>query len=818
MRKQLAGGAVALLVMMAGGAPRAEQPAEVPNPGQPQGALSGASIFLSAGHGWIDSQGRWATQRGLINGVVEDHSNAEAVNQFLVPLLWNAGARVYTARERDLNHHEVVVGTTAPGVTPGAGWSTAWSNNGPHERDYLVATTTTDPAKATSTLFVPEIPESGHYAVYAWYDAPARGTPVRDARFEIRHAGGTTLWVQDQTRDGKTWKYLGHYWFDAGSDPERGAVAVSNLSSTEGALVMADAFRFGGGMSDAVLNGRTTGRPRFEDSGLHYLPYIGFDGAGDNRRFNSVAAMPRWAEWEAESWEIGRSIYLAWHTNASGSADARSRGLFSFVYTVGGWEPLPNFTGFPGGIEAVSIVHDEIIRTIHAGWDPEWRDGAKVGRWLGETNPELNNKMPAILMEYGFHDNPRDAAYILDPRFRERAARGSYRGLLRWYNAHVPGFTNTTVLPEKPAAPSLTTTSPTITLGWAEPPYAKPGDTATQHLGDRARQFHVYYGNHGRAFGDAVAVDFTTSHQRPAPPPGEILFARLVAINKGGHSLPGETLALRRPHPTEPQARVLIVNGFDRLDRAMNLVEESGSPYVLFQENPRTREGYDKSLEPPDRPEPGVGIERGIVSRMNTFDYTVEHARALAAAGYGFDSASDDAVAAGRVVLGDYQVVVWILGKERGPALDATERDRLAAYLAAGGRLFISGADLAEDLFGTPAGEEYLRRQLGATFAEPRAASRTAEPVAGSIFEGMAPIAYGTGRSLYPVDTADVLATTDGGTAALVYAQGTTHRTAAITHRGDHRVVYLAFPFESIESADTRAELMRRSMAFLLAD
>ena len=42
-----------------------------------------------------------------------------------------------------------------------------------------------------------------------------------------------------------------------------------------------------------------------------------------------------------------------------------------------------------------------------------------ITRWLGETNPDSNFKMPAVLLENGYHDNPHDAAYILEPEFQQ---------------------------------------------------------------------------------------------------------------------------------------------------------------------------------------------------------------------------------------------------------------------------------------------------------------------------------------------------------------------------------------------------------------
>ena len=78
---------------------------------QPKGQLNDATIWLSAGHGWLYNK-RWRgykTQRGNTFGVVEDFSNIETVNYHLLKYLYNAGANVWTVRERDMNENEVVV-------------------------------------------------------------------------------------------------------------------------------------------------------------------------------------------------------------------------------------------------------------------------------------------------------------------------------------------------------------------------------------------------------------------------------------------------------------------------------------------------------------------------------------------------------------------------------------------------------------------------------------------------------------------------------------------------------------------------------------
>jgi len=74
------------------------------------GALSGKREFVSPGHGYLDylADG-WHPQRSNTFGLVEDFVHAEAVNQYLVAYLRNAGADVVTLRESDLNSNMVIV-------------------------------------------------------------------------------------------------------------------------------------------------------------------------------------------------------------------------------------------------------------------------------------------------------------------------------------------------------------------------------------------------------------------------------------------------------------------------------------------------------------------------------------------------------------------------------------------------------------------------------------------------------------------------------------------------------------------------------------
>lgn len=779
--KQAAGWLIAAALGMAGIASATPERADSHG-----GALSGATVYLSPGHGWWFTGGRWTTQRGPWHNLVEDLSNAETVVQYLVPYLENAGARVFVTRERDFQTNMVIVEAGGPEVTLEGDWQRQ-QLAGTYNGDQFVARTVRGAATSRAT-FTPEIPEAGYYAVYAWYRPPERGRATRDAQIVIRHTGGETLVPQDQNRDTRTWKYLGTYWFDAGSDAERGAVVVENTGRLRGGPIVVDAVRFGGGMGDWVAeDGTTSGRPRWEESGLYYAQFMGLDPESSTQSFNQVRAMPRYAEWEDEPAEKGRSIYLAWHTN--GSADHTMSGISTYIYGENAWGPPSDFTGFPGGDALGSAVHFRVLDAVRSSWDAEWEDVGLICRWLGETNPESNNKMPAALLENGYHDNARDAAYILDPRFRRLSARAAYHGVLSYFVDHVDGFDIDVRLPEPPTHLRVRKSGMNeVEVAWNPPPHDR-GDGV---LGDAATGYRVYRSRNGKGFDSGTPVSGTRVVLADFAP-GHVEYIRVTATNDGGESLAGETLAIS-PAELRRTAPVLLVNGFDRLDRGLNYI--------------------DKELFPGDR------AERGILSRMNTYDYSIQHARALHHAGFAFDACSNEAVIDGQVDLQDYKIVVWILGEEsrEDATFDGAERERVAAFLRGGGALFVSGAEIAWDLAGeggTAPG--FLREMLRAEFRADASGTHHVTAADEGIFAGMAGFGFedGTGPA-YPVENADVIAPAGGAVAALYY--GASDQPAAIQYAGNGRVVYLAFPFETITEEAARHEIMVRAMAFLAGE
>lgn len=774
----MAGAALALGLSMPAGAEYQE--IRVGNEAQPTGALTGASVFVSPGHGWMWNGTRWTTQRGVSHGLVEDHSNGEAVLQYLVPYLWNAGATVYTTRERCMNPNMVIVEPGGEGMTLEGDWN-SHRLSGTWNGTAYTHPATDGPATARA-IYTPDIPEDGEYGVYLWYRPARDGATAGDTRILVRHSGGETLWTQNQNHGGYTWKYIGSYYFEAGADPGEAAVVIENTSRNPDAQVVAGAVRFGGGMGDTVRDGNTTGRPRWEESGLYYAQFSGFAAEDDTRSFGTVSAMPMFSEWLMEPHEKGRSIYISWHTNASGGA-GESRGLFTFIYGPESWGGVDLFTGYPGGAELARTAHDRVMAAVHADYDPQWRNGPVVTRWLGETNPRNNNRMPAALLEYGFHDNVHDAAYIRDPIFRDTAAKGTYHGIVEYFVNEVEGFGDLTFLPEKPGELAVQYLGGgRVQLTWEQPPH---NDGSNASLGGRATSYRVYTSTNGYGFDNGRDVTGTRAVVSGLNP-GETRFFRVTARNSGGESLPSKTLAVRTPDQGGGP-RVLVVSGFHRLDEAMNY-----------------HDGRSR---------------RGILKRMNSYNYSVPHALAADREGLALDSADDRAVRNGRINLLHYDAVLWIMGREtKGSfSLDRDLRERLAGYLDNGGSLMISGTDIGTALLEEEGGEEFLRDVFKAELVADDAGSHTAIPANSTDIPALRDIRFDDGTGpVYPAERPDVFRPAEGGHALMNYAEAEADGAAAIVHGEDYRLLLLGFPFETIEDPEVRRAAMQGALDFLL--
>jgi N-acetylmuramoyl-L-alanine amidase len=740
--------------------------------GQQQGALSDKTVYVSAGHGWQWNGYAWRTQRPPYPNspyegpIIEDHNNAEAVNQYLLQYLWNAGAQVWPVRERDMNGVEVVVDNDVPGQDAGYDESGAWttvSGTGYSGTDYRQATTVIDAPTATA-VWTATLPADGEYAVYVWYRPGSDRAP--DARYTVHHAGGETAVTVDQRHHGITWHYIGTYGFQGGEVAE---ITLDNLSSQAGQVVVADAVRFGGGTFSDLTGIQTSAtdapdKPWWEVAAYYYTQRMGMDQPpGD------VTARPIYARWE-HAGTGDDAVYVSWHTNGVSGYQWSSHGTLSIIHNGEG-NPIT-----PGSEALRDAIHAELVQDIQAGWDSDW-PGYKRSMNLGELRElwdsnDPSASIPGALIEIAYHDHPDDADALKDPRFNMLAARAMYQGIVKYFEQR-DGI-DLTELPEPPTHLAVQN----VGGGQVQVSWMSPLTDAVDLVGDPATGYRVYTSSDGLGWSNGVPAA-TTVYTLTGLSSEQLLFVRVTATNEGGESFPTETLAVR----VGDEAEVLLVNGFDRLNRTM----------VVSETDPV--EGHNMRM---------------FVDQMNRYDYTVQHGEVIS---YPFDSAGNESVRDGLVDLGDYVLVDWILGEESASdeTLDAVERVLLAEFLGNGGALFLSGTEIGWHLDYLEADPDFYNDVLRADYVGDDAGSYEVASAPGSIFEGLEPFSFDA-AGMFDADFPDVVKPVNGSTAALTYATGVT---AAIQYAdGCERLVYFGFPFETIQP-DQRPGVMERMLGFL---
>jgi hypothetical protein len=754
-----------------------------PGQGQPQGALSGKTVYVSAGHGWYwppDSgytTVQWRTQRPpypnppYVGSIIEDHNNAEAVNQYLLHYLWNAGASIWPVREQDMNGAEVVVDNDQP--APDAGYSetglwttTAFTGTGYAGTDYRYATTVTGTPTAAA-VWTATLPVDGRYAVYVWYRPGSGRAP--DAGYTVHHAGGETAVSVDQRHHGQTWHYLGTYGFRAG---EVATITLTNLSAHAGRVVIADAVRFGGGTFDD-LTGIGTGatgpphEPWWEVASFYYVQKMGMP----EPPYGDVTARPIYARWE-HAGTGDDAVYVSYHSNGFSGYQEIASGTETYVHNGEG------LTRTQGSLALRHVIHTEVVNDIRAGWDPAWNDRGEKLKNLGELRELWDDdpavRMPGALIEVAFHDHPSDTDALKEPSFQMLSARAIYQGILKYFEQR--DGVDLAELPEPPTHLRVQNLGGgRVRVAWRPPPTDTLG-----LVGDAATGYRVYTSSDGLGWSNGLPVP-TTAFTLTGLSGGQLLFVRVTATNDGGESFPTETLGVR----VGESPGVLLVNGFDRLNGTM-LVPETDPT-----------EGYNLRL---------------FLDRMNRYDYSVQHGGVIS---YAFDSASNEAVQDGLVSLSDYTLVDWILGEEStsDETLNAAERALLADFLSGGGALFVSGAEVGYHLDSVGADEAFYNSVLRADYAGDDAETYRVAPAAGSIFEGLAPFDFDA-PGMYDADYPDQLTPLNGSVAALTYDGGLGGTAAVQYAAGCQHLVYFGFPFETIRP-DHRSGVMGRVLGFL---
>ncbi|WP_276481389.1 N-acetylmuramoyl-L-alanine amidase [Paraflavitalea pollutisoli] len=727
------------------------------------GGLSGKTVWLSPGHGWHNTGSGFTTQRGTSLQLVEDFTTAETVDYYLLHYLMNAGANVWSVRERDVNPAEIIVDNNqgAPGYTETGTWQdgTIPGYNGTY-RISTAAASETAAAQFAITVTTP-----GYYWVSVRFMADANR--ATDVKYTIYHAGGSATHTVNQEVHSDTWIYLGQYYFLAGGDNR---IVISNQSSDVGQGVVADAVRLGGGVGsdpDCLNGGLASGKPRFEESARQYARYQGHPICRED-----VTVRPIYTEWELSKGapgEINQAIYVAFHTNAGGGT-----GTETYRYNgLGSGQPVIT----PGSTQLRDSIHKQVIADLRAGWRSTWTDRGVKEANFGELR-ELHT-IPGTLIELGFHDHATDAADLRAPEFRRLAARAVYKGILKFF--HYRDGIPLNYMPEQPTALlAKNIGNNQVQLSWTAP-------VSGGIYGHPATSYRVYTSENGRGFDNPTEV-LTTDFSFTGTA-GQTYFFKVSAVNAGGESFASGVVAARIPMAGE-SVKYLIVDGFDRLDASAMLLKNEGA--VLGN------------------------VRRMVLDKMNNYNYMVEHGSGLANCQLAFDGVQNEGL--GGVILANYYAVDWFVGEESTAdrTLDAPEKQLIKAYLDGGGRLLMSGAELGWDLGRAASANvdldffnNYLKAQYvsdGAGTYNFTGTSTLLNGVTGTFGNGV--------NGYYNVDFPDVVGAQGGAQVVLNYTGGTGGG-AGVGYRGAFNVLYFGFPLEAITDPAVRDNLFCASANYL---
>lgn len=793
--------------------------------------LEGRHIALWQSHGkyYVNSKGTWGWQRPRLFATTEDMFTQSFVVPYLIPMLENAGAVVFTPRERDWQRHEVIVDNDGTGTyqeiksrkgkwetTPIPGFALKRSVYTDGQNPFTEGTaryaTTEKKAEKAFAQWIPTIPETGKYAVYVSYQTLPES--VSDAKYLVFHKGGVTEFLVNQQIGGGTWVYLGSFEFDKGTN-DYGMVVLSNQSKQKG-VVCADAVRFGGGMGNIAREGQTSGLPRYLEAARYNAQWSGMpsevytrpdrenDYADDlNTRSQMVNYLSGGSVYNPTEKGLGVpfEMTLAFHSDAGFSKMDEWIGTLG-VYTTDfneGW--LNSGVSRYTSRDLTDIVLTGLQQDISTRYGIHWPRRSMWNRNYSETRLPA---VPSMILEILSHQNFADMKIGHEPDFKFTVARSVYKSILKFTSMMHDADYTVQPLPIIRFAIEGGSKN-TFHLKWQ-------GVIDPQESSARPQGYIVYTRlGHGGWDNGVYTKDNEYTFEAE---PGLVYSFKVTAVNKGGESFPSEILSAY--HAPQSQGTILIVNAFDRTSgpatletptlQGFDIHRDPGIPYINTPAYCGPQLSFDREQIGRETPD-GLGYSsseyEGMLIAGNTFDYPFVHGKAIqSAGGYSFVSCSNEAIEQGLVRMEDYPIVDFILGAEKA-MLNEKLQQRMSHYASQGGHLLVSGS--------------YLGSILPASFADKVLKFSHGGSMwgvtTGQAFGANTTVTFPTtvNEKSYAVPAPDCLLPTQGAYSTFVYTPG--NYGAGIAYKGtDYRTFVLGFPFESIDGATERARVMKAAL------
>lgn len=821
-------------------------------PHEIKNGLQNRHIALWQSHGlyYAQTAHRWEWQRARMFGTVEDLFTQSFVLPYLTPMLENAGATILIPRERDTQIHEIIIDNDRS--TPGSEYKEldgekAWSDgekagfghiqatytNGenPFTQGTYRQTVTQRKGKESLIEWIPEIPESGNYAVYASYQSFPNST--EQALYTIHHAGGETTIAVNQTMGGGTWIYLGNFKFTAHEQAHE-RIVLTNQSNKSGKIITADAIKIGGGMGNIArsplespypIEAETSGYPRFTEAARYWLQWAGIPdsiyskSAFRNDYQDDIYARPQWVNYLKEQTHIPIDMAFAFHSDAGTTPDDSIIGTLGIYMSKSNDGIYTNRKSREIARDLTDMIQTQILSDVRKVYNPQW---SRRGMWNQSYIEARIPDVPTMLLELLSHQNFADMRYGLDPRFRFLICRAIYKGMLRYICFQNKQEPIVQPLPPDRLYTELVETNK-VRIGWKA-----VQDTLEESASPTAyilysRKDSGGFDNGTLVKGEEIILPIET---------GIIHSYKVAAVNKGGISFPSEIVSVYRSPKGEKDKTVLIVNGFDRISGPASFEStadslagflyavDRGVPYLNDIAFIGDQFEFRRTATWNSNDNNGHGDSynnyAGQVIAGNTFDYPFIHGQAMAETGYSFVSCSHKSLAEGVVKPDTYPIIDLILGKQRQPVITPVLQDTLRSYLAQGGNLLVSGTNLFSDSWGNAQDRTFVEEVLKGKLASRNASKE------GIVNSCASPYGYINGRYTfrtrpnpicYSIESVDGVLPADK-LAHTILRYPENNIGAGIVYEGKYRTCSLGFPFEALQTPSERNRLMESILRF----
>lgn len=824
-----------------------------------QQGLSGVNIALWGSHGkyFEMTKDRWKWQRPRLFGTVEDLLPTGFVLNYLSPMLENAGAYVLMPRERDTQSNEIIVDNDLStegskfevsaddqniiGLQSGFKWiDTLFNYQNPFQLGTALIFDSIRLNEA-SVQYIPNITESGYYAVYVSYKSLPTSTDK--AKYFVYHTGGVTEFDVNQTIGGGTWIYLGKFHFNKGLNSNSGKVVLTN-GDTEKTLT-ADAVRFGGGMGNVARKSdksdwQLSGVPRYMEGARYNLQYSGFpadkvyslknyehdykdDYLSRGEWINYLRGEVRYHSNEKlDGFNIPVDVVLAFHTDAGITPNDSVIGTLAIFSTDLDEGLFPYGQTKMASRDLADMVQTQLENDLSKEVKLDW---TRRGLWDKQYSEAWRPTVPVVLLELLSHQNMADMKRALDPRFQFIASRAIYKALLKFQSYQTGRDYVIQPLPiDHFAIEKLECRK--VRLSWN-------AVIDSLELTSKPSSYMLYKRTGDGGFDNGMLVK-ETSVELELEELNQVYSFKVCAVNEGGESMPSEILSVGLSDKN--RGTVLVVNGFDRVC-APPTIDTPNFAGISWWDDEGVSKGHDvirtgnqydynRNSKWLDDDSPGWGAsyanEEGLLQVGNTFDYPAIHGEAILECGYSFVSISDE-VFEERNEWNNYYAIDWIAGEEKTTSklnsnlgfefsvFTSQSMQQIGKYLSNGGNIFLSGAHVGTDLFMSPDSSaiNFAKDVLHYRWVTNHA-SKNGEVIpinTNNIINKEFFFNTEISKRYYKVEAPDALLP-DGKGSGELFRYGENLTTAGVFYKGNYGTIILGFPYETITSEEVRNKLM----------